>query len=120
MARLMALGSLRDHLSTSSSILVALAGLNVHRHPVESQKQTKQNKTRKRQTNVSHTASFGANKGCGNKEKNPSTEYETVLNSNTTSHWKPMNNARNKCRQILDGNRTGNRLVWNAGRAGLE
>jgi hypothetical protein len=38
MARLMADGSLRDHLSTSSSILVALAGLNVHKHPKEIKK----------------------------------------------------------------------------------
>lgn len=35
MARLMAAGSLRDHLSTSSSIFVALAGLNVHRQPAK-------------------------------------------------------------------------------------
>ena len=33
MARLMADGSLRDHLSTSSSIFVAFAGLSVHKHP---------------------------------------------------------------------------------------
>ena len=35
MARLMATGSLRDHLSTSSSIFVALAALRVHRQPNE-------------------------------------------------------------------------------------